>query len=124
MKRQKAGADNTWIVKPTKMARSMDTWVTNNVEQICRLVETGPKIAQKYIERPITFSGRKFDLRYCVLLKSLMPLELYLTDEFYIRFGNNQYTMDESSFQEYETHFTTMNYGHDMTNLRCEPFMK
>lgn len=32
------------------MARSMDTWVTNNLEQAIRTVETGPKIAQKYID--------------------------------------------------------------------------
>jgi len=58
-----------------------------------------------------------------VLLKSLMPLQLFVTEEFYIRFSNNQFTMEESTFQEYETHFTVMNYGKDMTNIRCEPFM-
>ena len=31
------------------MARSMDTWVTTNLDSIVRMVETGPKIAQKYI---------------------------------------------------------------------------
>jgi hypothetical protein len=32
--------------------------------------------------------------------------------------------MEETTFQEYETHFTVMNYGNDMTNIRCEEFMK
>lgn len=123
--RKKRGLDNTWIIKPTSMARSMDTWVTNNAEQICRLVETGPKIAQKYIERPITFSGKKIDLRYVVVLKSLMPLQLYVCNEFYIRFSNNDFTMAETTFHEYDTHFTVMNYdGNKMVNLRCEPFME
>jgi len=123
--RAKKGQENTWIIKPTNLARSIDTWVTNNCEQIVRLVETGPKIAQKYIERPLTFQGRKIDLRYVVLLKSLFPLQLYLTTEFYIRFSNNQFTMAESTFGEYETHFTVMNYGDkEMLNLRCEEFMK
>jgi tubulin--tyrosine ligase-like protein 12 len=92
------------------MARSMDTWVTSNVDQIVRLVETGPKIAQKYIERPITFKGRKIDLRYVVVLKSLMPLQVYVYDEFFIRFSNNKFTMAESTFHQYDTHFTVMNY--------------
>jgi len=32
--------------------------------------------------------------------------------------------MSEGTFLEYETHFTVMNYGNDMTNMRCEPFME
>mmetsp|Transcript_10271 Transcript_10271/g.15620 ORF Transcript_10271/g.15620 Transcript_10271/m.15620 type:complete len:213 (-) Transcript_10271:50-688(-) len=106
------------------MARSMDTWVTNNVDLVLRLMETGPKIAQKYIERPITFNNRKIDLRYVVLIKSLLPLQVYVTNEYYIRFGNNEFTMAESTFSEYETHFTVMNYGNQMTNMRCEPFQE
>ena len=122
--RQKKGLDNTWIVKPTNLARSIDTWVTNNLDLIVRLVETGPKIVQKYIDRPITFKGRKIDLRFVVLLKSLLPLQVYVCDEFYIRFSNNQFTMAESTFMKYETHFTVMNYGKDMTNIRCKEFME
>lgn len=121
--REKKGFENTWIVKPANLARSIDTWVSNKVDQVIRLVETGPKIAQKYIERPLTFQGRKIDLRYVVLLKSLMPLQVFVTNEFYIRFSNNKFTMEESTFQEYNTHFTVMNYGgKEMTNIRCEPF--
>jgi Tubulin-tyrosine ligase family len=30
--RQKLAVDNTWILKPTNMARSMDSWVTSNLE--------------------------------------------------------------------------------------------
>jgi len=37
--------ENTWILKPTNMARSMDTWVSANIDQMLRISETGPKIA-------------------------------------------------------------------------------
>jgi tubulin--tyrosine ligase-like protein 12 len=43
--REKLVVDNTWILKPTNMARSMDSWVSANLEQILRVSETGPKIA-------------------------------------------------------------------------------
>lgn len=32
--------------------------------------------------------------------------------------------MAETTFQEYETHFTVMNYGKKITNIRCLPFME
>jgi len=56
-------------------------------------------------------------------MRSLKPLELFVKDEFYIRFANNPYTMDECTFNEYNTHLTVNNYGNEMTNIRCEPFM-
>ena len=123
--RAKRGLDNTWIIKPSAMARSIDTWVVRNAEQVCRLVETGPKVAQKYIHRPLTFQGRKFTLRYVVMIQSLMPLRLYRHEEYYTQFANNQFTMAETTFHEYETHFTVMNYaGGKMIQLRMNDFEK
>ena len=90
------------------------------------MVETGPKIAQKYIQNPCLYLGKKFDLRFVVLLKSVLPLELYCFNEFYSRFSNNPFEMNESSFSNYETHFTVMNYRKDanLTNVRWYDFTK
>lgn len=108
------------------MARSMDTWVTNNLEQAIRTVETGPKIAQKYIDQPCILNGKKFDLRFVVLLKSVFPLDLYMYNQFYTRFSNKPYEMDEASFSDYETHFTVMNYkeGANLTKMLYDEFEK
>lgn len=87
--------ENTWIIKPPNMARSMDMVVTNNLDIIIRLLETGPKLAQKYIDRPLTLRDKKIDFRYVVLLRSLEPLEVFMYKIFFIRSSNINFTMDE-----------------------------
>ncbi|KAK9274967.1 hypothetical protein L1049_022224 [Liquidambar formosana] len=106
--RKRDGLDNLWILKPWNMARTIDTTVTGDISAIIRLMETGPKICQKYIEHPALFKGKKFDLRYIILVRSMNPLEIFLSDVFWVRLANNAYSLDKHSFFEYETHFTVM----------------
>jgi len=68
---------NIWIIKPPNMARSMDMVVTDNLDVILRLLETGPKLAQKYIHNPVTLRSKKIDLRFIVLLRSVMFFRKY-----------------------------------------------
>lgn len=82
--RKRDGLNNLWILKPWNMARTIDTTVTSNISAIIRLMETGPKICQKYIEHPALFQGRKFDIRYLVLVRSMNPLEIFLADTFWV----------------------------------------
>lgn len=93
------------------MARSMDMIITDNLPLIIRNMETGPKIAQKYISKPVLRRGRKVDLRYILLVKSISPLSLFLYKNFWIRSANNDYTVDRRHLSTYETQFTVMNYG-------------
>lgn len=89
--------DNLWIMKPWNMARTIDTTVTGDLSAIIRLMETGPKICQKYIECPALFQGRKFDLRYIVLVRSICPLEIFLSDVFWVQ-PENLMLYDKSLF--------------------------
>ncbi|CAM6083327.1 unnamed protein product [Calypogeia fissa] len=123
LERESLHQNNLWIVKPWNMARTLDTTVTSSLPELIRLVETGPKIAQKYIDPPALFQGRKFDLRYIVLLRSLQPLEIFLSDVFWARFSDNQYTTEESSLSEYETHFTVMNYRGKVNHINTHDFV-
>lgn len=82
--RKRDGLDNLWILKPWNMARTIDTTITGNLSAIIRLMETGPKICQKYIERPALLKGKKFDIRYIVLVRSVDPLEIFLADVFWV----------------------------------------
>ncbi|XP_044464810.1 tubulin--tyrosine ligase-like protein 12 isoform X2 [Mangifera indica] len=122
--RKRNGHNNLWILKPWNMARTIDTTVTDDLSAIIRLMETGPKICQKYIEHPALFQGRKFDLRYIVLVRSMDPLEIFLADVFWVRLANNTYTLDRHSFFEYETHFTVMNYGRRFSHKNTPEFVR
>ncbi|XP_015889057.3 uncharacterized protein LOC107423918 [Ziziphus jujuba] len=122
--RKRDGCDNLWILKPWNMARTIDTTVTDNLSAIIRLMETGPKICQKYIEHPALFDGKKFDLRYIVLVCSMNPLEIFLSDVFWVRLANNSYSLDKHSFFEYETHFTVMNYRGRLNHKNTPDFVR
>ncbi|KAK4415764.1 Tubulin--tyrosine ligase-like protein 12 [Sesamum alatum] len=122
--RERDGVDNLWILKPWNMARTIDTTVTQSLSAIIRLMETGPKICQKYIEHPALFRGRKFDLRYIVLVRSMSPLEIFLADIFWVRLANNSYSLEKHSFFEYETHFTVMNYRGRLNHMHTSEFVK
>lgn len=80
------------------MARTIDTSVTSNISGIIRLMETGPKICQKYIEHPALFQGKKFDLRYIVLVRSMNPLELFLADVFWVSYDANHESLQFFNF--------------------------
>ncbi|KAL3332422.1 hypothetical protein AABB24_032809 [Solanum stoloniferum] len=122
--REREKLDNLWILKPWNMARTIDTTINTNLSAIIRLMETGPKICQKYIEHPALFKGRKFDLRYIVLVRSINPLEIFLAEVFWVRLANNTYTMEKHSFDEYETHFTVMNYRGKLNHMNTPDFVK
>lgn len=126
--REEQNLDNHWIVKPFNLARGLDTHITNNINYIMRLPVTGPKIIQKYIEKPVLFhrseleANVKFDLRYVVLLKNIKPLVVYSYKNFFIRFANKPFSLD--NFTEYEKHFTVMNYDENakLKHMLCAQF--
>uniref|UniRef100_A0A182LSF8 Tubulin--tyrosine ligase-like protein 12 SET-like domain-containing protein n=1 Tax=Anopheles culicifacies TaxID=139723 RepID=A0A182LSF8_9DIPT len=127
--RAQRGMDNHWIVKPWNLARTLDTHITDDLAQIMRLQQTGPKIAQKYIEHPVLFerseleASVKFDVRYVLLLKSVDDLCAYVYTNFFLRFANKPFQMDD--FDDYEKHFTVMNYGqYQLRHMKCDEFVQ
>lgn len=62
--RKENGLDNHWICKPWNLARSIDITVCNTSAALSKIVNTGPKIASKYIHDPVLVGGKKFDMRF------------------------------------------------------------
>merc|ERR1712070_157580 len=53
------------------------------------------RIIQRYIERPLLFKGRKFDIRQWVLVRSVAPLRVFLFSECYLRLCNELYDLSD-----------------------------
>ncbi|XP_043491992.1 tubulin--tyrosine ligase-like protein 12 [Polistes fuscatus] len=126
--RESKNLDNLWICKPWNLARGLDTHITDNLFHILRLPSTGPKIAQKYISRPVLYDRPeigyvKFDIRYVVMLRSVSPLKAYAYSNFFLRFANKEFALN--NFDVYEQHFTVMNYSEntDLCHLKCADFI-
>lgn len=120
--------DNHWICKPWNLARGLDITITKNLYHILRLRCTGPKIVQKYITQPVLYDrphiGRvKFDIRYVVLLKSVKPLCTYAYANFFLRFANRPFELN--NLDVYEQHFTVMNYSDEnpLYHVKCAEFV-
>lgn len=127
--REKDGLNNLWICKPWNLGRSLDITITDNIKCIVRLPLTGPKLAQKYVHTPVLFRRDgaglvKFDVRYVVLLKSVIPLQVYVYRNFFLRFANKPF--DLTDFWDNEKHFTVMNYNEDtpLFEMLCDEFVE
>jgi tubulin--tyrosine ligase-like protein 12 len=109
--REAAGRDNHWIVKPFNAARGIEIAISKDLSFLVRQADGVPKIASKYLERPCTLSGRKFDLRFLVYARckeGWAAPEFYAFKTFWVRFGTNTYEL--KNLWDYGTHFTVQNY--------------
>ncbi|XP_014671096.1 PREDICTED: tubulin--tyrosine ligase-like protein 12 isoform X2 [Priapulus caudatus] len=125
--REAKGLDNHWICKPWNLARGLDMYITNNINCLVRLPDTGPKIACKYIEDPVLFVREdvgpvKFDMRFIVLLSCVRPMKVCIYQHFWLRFANKAFSLD--ALDDYEKHFTVMNYRDDgdWKQMYCDEF--
>lgn len=118
------GSDNLWIVKPHALARSMDMAVSDTLPMLLRVSETGQKLLSKYIANPCLFRGRKFDMRFIVLVRDfgLPKPTCSVYDEFWIRLAPIEFSLD--NFEEYQKHWTLMGYKfpNQVTQLKCRDF--
>ncbi|CAD7951915.1 unnamed protein product [Amoebophrya sp. A25] len=116
------GPANTWIIKPAGKSRGRGIEMCRELDEILSKTASGPLpsylysrtpddgeelsnvgkyieqwIVQKYIERPLTVKGYKFDIRQWVLVTDWNPLTVYVWKQPYIRFASNKYSTSDFS---------------------------
>ncbi|CAJ0580749.1 unnamed protein product, partial [Mesorhabditis spiculigera] len=125
--REQRNEDNIWIIKPWNLARGLDMHISGDLKHIIRLIESGPKIACKYITNPVLFrrpdNGAmvKFDLRFIVFVDRFRWNSAWIYKNFWIRFAINQF--DLTQLDNPETHFTVFNYGDEEKVLQVFLFI-
>lgn len=88
------GTRNVWIAKPACSSRGRGITILTDLKRILEFQRARHFIIQKYIESPLIIHRKKFDLRQWVLVTSWNPLQVWLYDEMYIRFGAVDYSTD------------------------------
>jgi hypothetical protein len=100
-----SGTRNIWIVKPSGLSRGRGVNCIDQLNDILSNIRLhNQTVIQKYIENPLIIQGRKFDIRQWVLVTNLNPLTIYLFDTPYVRFGAEDFHIDD--FKNIFSHLT------------------
>ncbi|CAK9055834.1 unnamed protein product [Durusdinium trenchii] len=101
------GGRNVWIVKPGTNSKSNGIECMSHLKELLQHCDRMPnRLVQKYVERPLLlFSGRKFDIRQWVLVRSVEPLKVFLFSECYLRLCNGMY--DLGDLRDRERHISS-----------------
>lgn len=92
------GHRNIWIMKPSNLSRGRGVTCVDSlapIEESLSATNDVGLIVQKYIENPMIIRERKFDIRQWVLVTSLCPLKIWIWKEPYLRFGAEDYKMED-----------------------------
>lgn len=98
--------DNWWLIKPANMNQGRGIKIYNTMKEISGfLAQQQPNslwVAQKYLERPLLYKDRKFDIRLWVLVTA--NNEIYYYKKSYVRTSSSSYELGDT--QDYVAHLT------------------
>ncbi|KAL7574995.1 hypothetical protein ACA910_010813 [Epithemia clementina (nom. ined.)] len=108
-----------WIVKPAHGTQSRGHVVTRSLAHILKLLDAGKppsRVAQRYIENPVTYQGRKVDCRCLVVIYSHDPLVMFLHKRVYFRIADQRHSVENP--QDWNNPHVVLTASHLLPNDR------
>ncbi len=106
--------ENTWLIKPAAMNQGRGIqFFKNSLTEMNKFLRSRPPfthwVVQKYIERPLLYNGRKFDIRMWAFVT--WRGELYYYPHGYIRTSSQTYSLDSKLNYVHLTNNCLQQYG-------------
>jgi len=130
----KRSSGATWIMKPIGKAQGKGIFLFNKLSQVSdwkkdhKWKPDAPQaetyVAQRYVQRPYTVGGKKFDLRLYALVTSYSPLTLWVHRNGFSRFSNTRYSESAGDMTNSYMHLTNYSIQKTSGNYDAEQGIK
>ena len=125
---------NLWLIKAINLNRGMGIKVENDLDKIEKEIininnnlkmEISNKkkrkckciIIQKYIEKPLLYQGRKFDIRLWVLFIGNKPDDVYIFKEGHLKATCGNYDLNSKDLFIHLTNYSIQKYNSDFSKI-------
>ena len=128
---------NLWIIKPVNLNRGRFISVEKNLKDIIKKAEEIQNkkkinvddkkkgndikceylILQKYLEKPLLYQGRKFDIRIWVLFISCQEEDVYIFKQGHLKATCTQYDPDSNDLYVHLTNYSVQKYNENFSKI-------
>ena len=105
--------NNIWLVKPAAMNRGQGIEIFHNYSDIIKFIWIQPTysywVVQKYLEKPLLYKNRKFDIRIWALFTS--KNEVFFCEKGYLRTSSADFSLNDDNNYTHLTNNCLQQHG-------------
>jgi len=102
-KNYKVSKDNLWLIKPRNSSLGKGIRFLKDVDEV-----RNHDIVTRYIADPLLIDGKKFDLRFHVLVTGHDPLKIYIHTNGWAKLSSEKYDLDLNNLDNIYKHVTNL----------------